>query len=124
MSEESKKTVLMIEDDNFLRKLYRDKIEREGIHFIEAVNVLEGMNKVATERPDIIILDMLLPRGSGFDFLEQIKKSESLRDIPVLVLSMLEQEQDLIEAKRKGCHTYFKKSEATAEDLLKVIKEI
>ncbi len=122
--EGDRKKILMIEDDNFLRKLYRYKIEKENYIFMEATNALEGMNKAVTERPDVIILDMLLPRGSGFDFLEQAKKSDILREIPVIILSVLEQNQDIIEAERKGCYKYFKKSEATADDLLKAIKDI
>ncbi len=120
---ETKKTILMIEDDVFLSNLYRDKFEKEGFSFLSATSGIEGMNKIINEKPDIVLLDILLPLKSGFDILEEINKDESLSKIPIIVLSNLRQETDIEEGRRMGAKDYFIKSETNFNDLLDSIKK-
>ncbi len=121
--EESKKTILMIEDDAFLRNLYRDKLEREGFQFVEATSGVEGMNKITNERPDIVILDILLPMRSGFDILEEMNETGLILEIPVIILSNLKQDVDIEEARRLGAKDYFIKPETNFPELLERIKD-
>ncbi len=121
---EEKKTILMIEDDTFLRNLYRDKLEKEGFNFIEASNGTEGMNKIMNEDPDLIILDILLPMKGGFDILEEMKEEESASEAPVIILSNLKQKSDIAEGKRLGAVDYFIKSETSFPEIIARIKEI
>jgi len=114
----------MIEDDSFLRKLYRDKFEKEGFDFLEATNGVEGINKIVSESPDVIIIDLLLPMKSGFDVLNEMKEREGLESIPVLVLSNLAQDTDIQEAKDLGAKEYFIKSEIKFSDVVEKVKEI
>lgn len=118
------KKILMIEDDSFLRNLYRDKIEKEGFEFIEATSGLEGMNKIINENPDLIILDILLPMKGGFDILEDMNEIGLIQKIPVIILSSLKQENDIEEGRRLGAQDYFIKSETNFSEILQKIKEI
>lgn len=114
----------MIEDDSFLRKLYRDKFAKEEIHFIEATNGVEGINKIVNEKPDLIILDILLPSKGGFDVLEEKNKSEETKDIPVIILSNLGQEADIEEGKELGVENYFVKSEVNFTEVVDKVKDL
>ncbi len=114
----------MIEDDSFLRNLYRDKLEREGFNFIEATSGVEGMNKIVNENPDLVILDILLPMRSGFDILEEMNESGMIVEVPVIILSNLKQDIDIEEGRRLGAKDYFIKSETNFSDFLERIKEI
>lgn len=113
----------MIEDNIFLRKLYRDKLTREGFIFIEATNGIEGVNKSIIEDPDLIILDLILPRKNGFDVLEDLRKDPRTKDIPVIVLSNLGQEIDIKEALSRGAREYLVKTETRLEEVIKKIKK-
>ena len=118
---DNRKTILMIEDDSFLRNLYRDKIEKEGFGFIEAANGLEGMNKIKNEGPDLVLLDILLPMKSGFDVLEEMNDNGLISEIPVIILSNLKQGGDIEEGRRLGAADYFIKSETNFTELLERI---
>ncbi len=122
MSEQ--KSILMIEDDAFLRKLYRDKLDREDLRFIEATNGVEGINKMKSETPDLVILDILLPVKGGFEMLQEKNADDELKDIPVVVLSNLGQDIDIEEGKRLGVKEYFVKSEISFSAVVDKIKEI
>ncbi len=112
----------MIEDDSFLRNLYRDKLEKEGFHFVEAINGEEGMSKIINETPDLIILDILLPRKGGFDILEEMNNNEMVMKIPVIILSNLKQEMDIEEARKLGAKDYFIKTETDFAEFLESVK--
>ena len=120
MSEVAK--ILMIEDDIFLRKLYKDQIIRAGFDFIEATNGIEGVNKTKSEKPDLILLDLILPRKNGFDVLRDIKGNEDTKNIPVIVLSSLGHEADIKEALDLGAQDYLVKTEVRLSEVLIKIK--
>ena len=123
MNNNGKKTVLMVDDDSFLRNLYRDKFEKEGFEFIEATSGIEGMNKITNENPDVVILDILLPMRSGFDILEEMNESGMITEIPVIILSNLRQDVDIEEGRRLGAKDYFIKSETNMSDFMERVKE-
>jgi len=121
---ESKKTkILMIEDDIFLRKVYRDKLTREGFDFVEATNGIEGMNKVLGEAPDLVLLDLMLPRKNGFDVLTDMRSNEATKDIPVIILSNLGQESDVKNGLSLGAQDYLIKTEVSLSEIVAKVKE-
>ncbi len=122
MNEKSKK-ILMIEDDIFLRKIYRDKLMRAGFEFIEAINGEEGLSKVISEKPDLILLDLILPRKNGFEVLTEIKSKKNLRRIPVVILSNLAQEADKTRGLELGAADYLVKTDVTLAEVVEKIKE-
>ncbi len=120
-SEKSK--ILIVEDDNFLIKAYQIKFDREGFKVIIARNGAEGLEMANAELPQLILLDLMLPKMDGFEFLGLIKKDEKLKNIPVLVLSNLGQKSDVDKAMALGAVEYFIKTEYTLEDIIKKIKK-
>jgi len=117
-----KKKILMIEDNIFLRKLYRDKLDREGFDFVEAINGLEGINKSISESPDLILLDLILPLKNGFDVLIEIRKNPTTKKIPVIILSNLGQETDIQEALSLGAQEYLVKTEVKLSEAVDKVK--
>ncbi len=121
---EEKKTILMIDNDSFLRSLYRERLEKEGYNFIEAKDGIEGINKIINENPNLVILDLLLPLKGGFDILEEMNENELILKIPVIILSNLKQKSDIEEGRRLKATDYFIKSETSFSEIIKRIKEI
>ena len=117
------KKILMIEDDRFLRKIYRDKLTRAGFDFIEATNGEEGLNKVISESPDLVLLDLILPRKNGFDVLIEMKRNKNTKNIPVIILSNLGQESDIKRGLGLGAQNYLVKTDISLFEVVEKIKE-
>lgn len=112
----------MIEEDYFLRKIYRNKLSLAGFEFIEATNGVEGLNKIIFEKPDLVLLDLILPRKNGLDVLIEMRKNPKLKDIPVIVLSVLGQESDIKRAFSLGSQEYLVKSEVSLSEVVEKVK--
>ncbi len=115
--------ILIVEDDKFLQVVLEKKLMEIGYQVIKAFDGEEGLEKVITEKPDLILLDMILPKKSGFLFLEEIKKDPELAKIPVVVMSALAQEEDIKKAFSLGIIDYFVKAKISLDDLVNKIKE-
>lgn len=118
-----KRKILIVEDDPFMRKLYRNKLISAGFDVKEAINGKEGLNKAFAEKPDLILLDIVLPRKSGFDVVIEIKKKKETKKIPVIFLSVLGQEKDLKRGLALGAQDYLVKSKVTASELVAKVQE-
>lgn len=115
--------ILMIEEDRFLRKIYRDKFSHLGFEFSEATNGEEGINKVIYEKPDVVLLDLMLPKKNGFDVLIDIKRNKNTEAIPVIVLSNLGQEGDIKKGFSLGADDYLVKTEVSLSEVVDRVKE-
>lgn len=115
--------ILMIEDDIFLRKIYREKFLREGFSFLEATNGEEGLNKVIAEKPDLVLLDLMLPRKNGFDVLIEMKRNKATARIPVVILSNLGQDSDVKRGLELGANDYLVKTDVNLSDVVARVKE-
>lgn len=123
MATEIKKTVLIVEDDEILlRALYL--LFHEGGYIIASAGDGETALKM-TERlkPDMVLLDLLMPKMNGFDYLKSIKANSSLKHIPVIVLSNLGDTDDIEEAKALGADDYFIKSNTDLSVLFEQVKK-
>ena len=118
------KKILFIEDDSNLVQSLKDVIEREGFEFISAFDGEKGLELIKKERPDLILLDLILPRKSGFDVLAEIKADEELKTIPVIILTNLENDKDVERALSLGVNTYLVKANYSLEEVMKKIKEL
>ena len=87
--------ILVIEDDKFLNKLYSDQLRREGFEVSVAISGEEGLSKALNENPDLVILDIVLPHKNGFDILSEMKLRRQTKNIPVVILTNLEQDTDI-----------------------------
>lgn len=117
------KTVLIIDDDKVLQHAYQEKLSFEGITSLLASDGKTGLSQAQSMKPDVILLDIMLPGGiNGFDVLEELKRNENTRHIPVIVLTNLDDEQNI--AKQVGAADYFVKANTKLEDIINRIKDI
>lgn len=114
--------VLIIEDDKFLSKIYATKLKKEGIEAEFALNGEEGMKMMKENKPELILLDLIMPKMDGFAVLEEVKKDAKLKKIPILVLSNLGQEEDIQKAKKLGVKDFIVKSDASIQEVVAKIK--
>ncbi len=117
--------VLIVEDDSFLRDLCIKKLSQKGFTVYEAVDGEKALNQLEKMRPDIILLDIILPVIDGFDVLKKIKtnEDESIKNIPVLMLSNLGEKDDIKKAKKLGASDYLVKAHFTTKGITSKIKK-
>lgn len=115
------KIIILIEDDVFLRQFYANKLKEK--HFVVEVasDGEEGLQKIKAKKPDIVLLDLIMPKKDGFSVLKDISGDASLKNIPIIVFSTLGQESDIEKAKTLGAKDYIDKSFLNFEGLLKKI---
>ncbi|MFA6475617.1 MAG: response regulator [Patescibacteria group bacterium] len=119
------KSILIVEDEVFLSKILAERMRDEGFDNIEvAGNGEEALAKMVTQRPDIILLDMILPRLNGFEVLQQMKVNPKLKQVPVLVLSNLGQDDDIAKAKALGVADYIVKSNFSLQKVVQKVNTI
>ena len=115
--------ILIIEDDQRINKVYIAKLSVEGITVITALDGIEGLRKIYSEKPDLILLDLMLPRKSGFDILKEIKADPEVKDIPVLILSNLAQEKEIEQGLALGAIDYLVKTDYSIQQVMEKIKK-
>jgi len=117
------KKILFIEDEADLQKSMGDVLEGQGYEVISALDGEVGLRLAKTRRPDIILLDLILPKKDGFEVFEELKKDSATRDIPVIVLTNLEKMEDVEKALELGARTYLVKANYTLEEVVSKIKK-
>ncbi len=120
--EQVKKTVLVVEDDVFLSQLLRNRLTKEGINVLSARDGEEAIKILKSEKPDLMLLDLILPKKSGFDILEQIQSDPVLQRAPTIIISNLGQDTDVARGKSLGAIEYFVKAQTSIDDLIMKIK--
>lgn len=111
-------SVLIIEDDDILRDIYSLKFRLEGFTVLSAADGVEGLEKVARSMPDIILLDMLMPRLGGLDFLRRFRSLDNCGDTVILVASNKSTDDMIAEAMRLGAADYLIKSKLTPDEIV------
>lgn len=115
---EQKKKILIIEDDEHVSKVYEMKFTKEGYNTVFVANGEEAVEKITSERPDLIILDLMVPRKDGFMILGEIKKNSNTANIPVIVLSNLGGKGDQDRALALGANEYMVKVNYSMQEVL------
>jgi DNA-binding response OmpR family regulator len=115
--------ILLVEDDKFLRAVLERKLIAEGFDVISAIDGDEALEKLIFDKPDMILLDVILPKKSGFVILENIKKDPELKMIPVVIISNLGQQDDIRKGLSLGAIEYFVKAKVSLEEIIQKIKE-
>lgn len=121
--ETKKPKILIVEDDPFLSSMYTTKLEKSGYETVACEDGARGLELVESEKPDLILLDILLPKMSGFDVLKRLKKDPKLKDIPVILLTNLEQKPDVDEGLKLGAVDYLIKAHFTPQEVILKIKK-
>jgi len=119
-----KKKILIIEDDNILRKAIIFALEEENFNIVYAIDGEDGFEKVKTEKPDLVLLDLMLPRTPGEKVLKDIKTTKELKDIPVIVFSAKSDDASIVNCVDVlGANDFLVKSSYTLEEMIKKIKK-
>jgi CheY-like chemotaxis protein len=118
-----KKKVLIVDDDQDLLKMLKLRIEREGYEFVGAQDGKEMLKIVKIKRPDVIVLDVMLPEMDGYSALREMRKEDALKDIPVIVLTAKEKKKvgDLFQLEGVS---FFVEKPFEASDLLQKIRSV
>ena len=119
---EQGKTVLLVDDDLTLREMYEERLKAEGFIIIQATNGQEALDKAKQAKPNVILLDIMMPKINGFDVLRQLKADELLKEIPVIILTALIQDVDRVQGKKLGAADYIVKSETMPGEVIAKIK--
>src|SRR6056297_625974 len=104
------KKILIIEDDKFLRQLVSRKLSKQDFEIAEAVDGEQGLEKAKEEKPDLILLDLILPGMDGFEVLSELKEDPELSSIPVVILSNLGQKDEIEKGLQMGAEDYLVKA--------------
>lgn len=119
----SKKKVLIIEDDDHISKVYEIKLKNDMVEIILARDGEEGLERIISQKPDLVLLDLMIPKRDGFSVLEEVKKNSVTRNIPVLVLSNLGQKSDMDKAMALGAEDYLVKVSFSIQEVVDKIKK-
>jgi DNA-binding response OmpR family regulator len=119
---DSKKTIVLAEDDKFISKAYSAGLTGEGFGVITVYDGEEAMEAIKKNKPNLILLDLVMPSKNGFEVLEELNLDKSLSSISVLVLSNLGQESDVEKAKALGAKDYLVKSNFSMKDVIEKVK--
>jgi DNA-binding response OmpR family regulator len=123
MANEPKK-IMIIEDDRFLSSLMKARLEKEGFTITQAFDGEEAMHLLKEELPTLIILDLIMPKVTGFEVLQMISITPQLDKVPVVILSNLAQDSDIQKARELGAKEYFVKVKVSIDDLVGRIKTL
>lgn len=118
------KSILLVDTEQFIIVAYKDGLERAGYRVIVVRDGEVALATLQTMRPDLIVMDLLLPKMNGFELLQAIKGSEEYKSIPVLVLTNLGQANDEAEARSYGIVDFMVKSDVSLQDLLNRLTEL
>lgn len=117
------KTILLVEDEPTLQKTLSLALTQEGYEVKSALDGELGLRLAREAKPDIILLDLILPKMDGFEVLDELKKNDETKDIPVIVLTNLESTQDIEKALSLGASNYLVKANYDLKDVVEKVKD-
>ena len=121
---EAAKKVMLIEDDRFLSSLIRARLEKDGLSVVQSFDGDDAIKRLPDERPDLVILDLIMPKTNGFDVLKSIALMPGLERTPVVIVSNLAQDSDIEKAQQLGAKAYFVKVKISIDDLVGKIEDL
>ncbi|OGI26051.1 MAG: hypothetical protein A3J76_05605 [Candidatus Moranbacteria bacterium RBG_13_45_13] len=120
---ENKKTILIVEDEISMLNALRDKFTREGFEVLEAKNGEEGLEIALRDHPDLILLDIVMPKMDGMTMLKRIRADAWGKDVKVIILTNLSDNEKTAAALAQGSYDYLVKSDWKIEDVVAKVKE-
>lgn len=118
------KTVLLVEDNDFIRNMYQLKLSKSGLEVVEAGDGVQALEKIKAQKPDVILLDLMMPNMGGLDVLKQLKADGMLPDLPVVVLTNVMDQQSVDDAKKLGARDYIVKTDLTPTQVVEKIQPL
>lgn len=122
--EEPAKKVMLIEDDRFLSSLIKTRLEKDGLSVIQSFDGDDAIKRLPEERPNLVILDLIMPKVNGFEVLKGISLMPGLERTPVVIVSNLAQDSDIEKAQQLGAKAYFVKVKISIDDLIGKIEDL
>jgi CheY-like chemotaxis protein len=121
---EGARRVLLAEDDRFLRRAASAGLRQRGFTVLTAEDGEQALTVARAERPDLVLLDLIMPKLQGFEVLKALKRDPATTHIPVIVLSNLGQDQDMSQAMTLGAVAYFIKAHLSLHELVQKVTEV
>jgi len=118
------KKILLIEDDKFLRELMNKKLLTLGFDVVSAADGESGLVMIKETKPDVVLLDLILPGINGFEVLEKAKQDPEIANIPVVILSNLGQGEDIEKGLALGAKDFLVKAHFTPQEIVNKLKSI
>lgn len=119
----TQKTILLVEDDDSLANVYTMRLQAEGFKTVRVANGEEALQAALTSNPDLILLDVMMPKVSGFDVLDILRNTPETANAKVIMLTALSQPADRERAKTLGVDDYLVKSEVVIADIVDKVKQ-
>lgn len=117
-------TILLADDDVTIQELYKERLEMDGYSVVIAKNGEEALSMARTVRPRLILLDIMMPKVNGLDALAELKRDDTTKHIPVIILTALITEYDKIKSITTDFTDYVVKSDTTPGDVVEKIKKV
>lgn len=121
---EVKRKILLVEDEPDVLQAVAERLVRDDVEILKAFDGSEGLTRAQADKPDLVLLDLILPRMHGFEFLEKVKANPATSQIPVIVFSNLSGGSNINKAKALGAVAYFVKTDVKLDDVVHKIVEI
>ncbi len=118
------KKVLVIEDDPFLSRLLINRLKKAGVGVLHALDGEQGLGMLREDKPNLVLLDLILPKKSGFEVLEEIRTDPSIQDVPIIIISNLGQDGDVKRGKELGAVEYFIKAKTSIDGLIERVSQV
>ena len=115
--------VLLVEDDKFLSRAYKDGLQEAGFEVVIAFDGEAAIEKIHSEKPDLVLLDLIMPVKNGFEVLGNMVIDDMIKKIPVIILSNLSQESDIERGKALGAVDYLVKADYSLRAVVEKVKE-
>lgn len=119
-----KKKILLAEDEKMIADMYSTKFTLEGYEVVTARDGAEALAMAKSEKPDIILLDIIMPKLDGFAALKSIREDAILKSTPVILLTNLGQEDDIKKGKQLGADDYFVKANHSPQEIVEKVKTV
>lgn len=118
------KKIVIVEDDKFLRELISQKLTKENYQVVEAFDGEDGIKKIKEEKPDLVLLDLILPGIDGFEVLSKMKEDTSFTNTPVIIFSNLGQKEDVEKGLKLGAIDYMIKAHFTPGEIIEKVNKV
>jgi len=118
---DEKKKILVVEDDIFISDIYQVKFNQEGFEVAVAANGLEALKILENFRPDIILLDIIMPQMDGIETLKKIKNDDKWKNIPIIMLTNISEKEKAEESEEMGVKDYLVKSQFTPSEVVEKV---
>lgn len=117
-------TILLVEDDPMIAQMYQTKFSLEGFPIEVATDGQTGLEKAKTIHPAVVLLDIILPKLDGFSVLKALKEDPATKNVPVILLTNLGQDEDIKKGKTLGADDYFVKSNHTPAEIVAKVQSV